>query len=122
MDRTKLEILNELGFYNGRLISGSKSTYRKKLPDNLVLFNANIFTEKFGKIFYGDIDLTKDQSALKYISLELNETLYVLNEMDGRFGNENRSDFKNVAIWNTETGLSEEYKNYFCEDLKRIIK
>ena len=31
------------GFYNGRMISHSKSFYRKTFPYNQVYFNANIF-------------------------------------------------------------------------------
>ena len=114
-----MDIFKQLGFNNGRLISGSKSSYKDRFPDNLVVFNANIFTESHGKIFFGDIDITKDAETLKYIAAELDEVLYVLNEMAGRFENENRIDFKKVAIWNTETGLSITYKEYYTDDLKR---
>lgn len=115
------DLLKENGFTNGRLISGSKSRYCNMYPDNLVVFNANIFTDHHGKIFHGDLDLTKDQNKLIDISIKTNTVLYVLFEMDGRFDNENRKDFKKVAVWNTKTGLSNEYRiYYFQSNLKKI--
>jgi len=37
------EALNKHGFYNGRMISGSKHTYGRANPDHIVYFNACIF-------------------------------------------------------------------------------
>jgi hypothetical protein len=75
------------GFSPGRLLSWSKSTYRFAYPDNDVYFNANIFTQH-GKIWYGDLDLTLDEKKLKKVAREIKEDLYILKEMDGRFGGE----------------------------------
>lgn len=86
-----LKILEKYGeprFYLGRLISGSKSTYRKNNPDNIVLFNANIITINLDKIWYGDVDITLDADALIEIAKELNEPLFILQELAGRFGEE----------------------------------
>lgn len=105
--------LNNYGFYNSRLISGSKSYYRKNHPLNLIVFNANIFTEEFGKIWYGDLDLTIDSKNLIKIYDELGINLYILSEMSGRFDNENRNDFKKDSIWDTKNGLSPEMQKYF---------
>lgn len=99
----------------GRIISYSKSAYNRAHPENFTLFNANIFLDD-GKVWWGDIDLTKDKDKLLEISKVLNKDLYILNEMDGRFSNENREDFKEVAIWNTKSGLIEDYKDYVNED------
>lgn len=76
------------GLNIGRMVGGSKTGYRQAHPNNEVYFNANIFTEDKGKIWYGDLDLTKDLPALQNMANELNTTLYVLREMDGRFGTE----------------------------------
>jgi hypothetical protein len=81
------EIFINHGFRPGRLLNWSKSTYRFAYPDNVVYFNANIFTQQ-GKQWYGDLDLTLDESKLKLIAREIKENLYVLKEMDGRFGGE----------------------------------
>lgn len=107
---------NKLGV-EGRMISGSKSWYHSYYPKNLVLFNSNIFVEGKGKVWYGDIDLTLDRDKLIEIANELGYTLYVLRELDGRFENDNRKDFKQVAIWNTKLGLSEEYSRFYDENL-----
>lgn len=82
----------ERGFIPGRMISGSKSGYREKNPENVVYFNANIFILGEGKIWWGDLDLTKDTPILEDISREMGKKLYVLSEMDGRFENENADD------------------------------
>jgi hypothetical protein len=76
----------------GRMISHSKSGYRDKFPENEVYFNANIFVLGEGKIWYGDLDVTKDMDRLENIAKELGKDLYILREMDGRFGNEELKD------------------------------
>ena len=80
------------GFIPGRMIAGSKSTYRSKYPDNEVYFNANIFVLGEGKIWFGDVDITRDSDQLKAIASSIGKTLYVVRELDGRFENENLSD------------------------------
>jgi hypothetical protein len=75
----------------GRMIAASKSTYCKEHQGELVIFNANVLTEKRGKIWYGDLNLTLDFDKLKNIADKLCEDLYILMEGDARFGYENRS-------------------------------
>jgi hypothetical protein len=84
------EIFNKYGYNNGRLISGSKSGYRKMFPDNYVIFNANIFTKSKHKIWHGDLDITKDASILQKICNEIGEEMIVVSEMKGGFGGEKR--------------------------------
>ena len=89
----------------GRMISGSKSGYQERYPNNKAVFNANIVTETRGKIWYGDIDLSIDSVELMGIAKELGESLYILREMDARFENEKQSiefyKHKAVAIINS---------------------
>lgn len=73
---------------SGRMISYSKSGYRDRNPNNLVIFNANVCTKKEGKIWYGDLDITIDQKKLSQLAKEIGQDLHVLYEMDGRFENE----------------------------------
>jgi hypothetical protein len=80
------------GFNLGRMISFSKSSYREKYPDNEVYFNANIFVLGEGKVWYGDVDVTKDTDSLQNVAREMGKDLYILSEMDGRFENENLDD------------------------------
>jgi len=69
----------------GRIVSMSKSGYRREYPDNEVYFNANMLTKSNGKIWFGDLDITVSKSDLEKISKELNEKIYILTEMDCRF-------------------------------------
>ena len=100
MDSNNFDVFMEHGFLPGRMIHPSKGTYRSLHPNNLVIFNANVIIESHGKIWYGDLDITKDRDELDKISLDLGEPLYILREMDARFENENLSieEFKNRAV------------------------
>jgi hypothetical protein len=88
-------LFEKLG-YPGRLISGSKSGYRNAHLENLTIFNANICIDE-GKVWYGDIDVTKSKVGLQEIVDKTNKTLYILFEMDGRFEYEERPILKNSA-------------------------
>lgn len=97
------ELLRNNDFAIGRILSMSKSGYRDANPNSVVYFNANLVTAKDGKIWYGDLDLTKDSETLKAIAEEAGVILYVLREMDGRFENEELDGINLIkkAIWNT---------------------
>jgi hypothetical protein len=92
MENTIQSTFNDNGIISGRMISWSKSTYRQRNPDNEVYFNANIFVLGEGKVFYGDLDITKDKEVLETIAKTVGKDLYILREMDGRFENEESSD------------------------------
>jgi len=79
-------------FIQGRMLSYSKSRYMEKYPDNEINFNCNVFVLGEGKIWYGDLDITEDRNELEKIASEIGRDLYILREMDGRFGNENMND------------------------------
>ena len=85
-----IEVFEKHGLNISNIVSGSKSQYKNKYPDNLVIFNSNVITEKSGKIWYGDLDITLSFDILKNIADELKEDLYILYEMDGRFTNDNK--------------------------------
>ena len=90
-----------------RLISWSKSTYRRAYPDHKVVSNANVCTEEDGKIWYGDIDLTLDEGKLKKLDEELDQEMFVLWEMSCRFeteGGKGKEIAKN-AYWSSRQGL-----------------
>ena len=97
------EILRANGLTMGRMISSSKSYYRDRNPNSVCYFNANIVTAKEGKIWYGDLDLTKDGETIKAIAEEYGVTLYVLREMDARFEYESEDGVKLIqkAVWDT---------------------
>ena len=108
------QIFKSHDFYNGRMIGGSKWQYSKKHPEDLIIFNANILMPGYGKVWYGDLNLSQDYKILKRISKCLNETLYILWESDARFGNENNptEELIKKAAWNTDE--DKPTKQWYC--------
>ena len=76
----------------------------KSPTGNICVWNANIVTKSSGKIWFGDLNLTKEGDRLKKIAAEIGEALYVLREKDCRFDTEkNPIDLLiSMAIWNTD--------------------
>lgn len=72
----------------GRMIAASKSGYHRANPRNVPVFNANVCTEKRGKIWFGDLDLTEDEPALAELARALGAPVYVLFERAARFATE----------------------------------
>ncbi|MBT7557731.1 hypothetical protein HN615_12510, partial [Candidatus Woesearchaeota archaeon] len=70
----------------------------------LIIFNANVLMPGYGKVWYGDLNLTEDYLVLREIAQNLNTDLYVLWESDGRFGDENKpfDELIKKAVWNTD--------------------
>ena len=92
------------GFYDARMIGGSKMDYHNEHRDDLIVFNANVLMPGYGKVWYGDLNLTEDYIILKSIAESLDTTLYVLWEMDARFGEEMKplNELLDKAVWNTD--------------------
>lgn len=92
----KIKIMKEFfvneGLMEGRMVSHSKSSYVEKFPENEVYFNANVFVLGEGKIWYGDLDVTKDLEMLESIASNIGKDIFILREMDGRFENEDLDD------------------------------
>jgi hypothetical protein len=70
-----------------RLIGLSKTGYREQHSDHVVVFNANVCFDA-GKVWWGDLDLTLEESKLVRLAAETGETVHLLYEWDGRFANE----------------------------------
>ncbi len=79
----------ELLGYCGRMLDGNKMRYRSENPENLVVHNANVCTET-GKVWFGDIDVTKNEENLKTLAERLGAKVFVLREHDARFSNEEK--------------------------------
>ncbi len=107
----------------GRMLSGSKSGYRDRYPTNLVIFNSNMVTLSDGKVWYGDIDAHRDKDMLLYLRAELDEDLFFLNEMDGRFEHEDDHSLMMIskAIFAVRKDrielLPEWYRNHYGESI-----
>lgn len=123
------EIEKKLGIM-GRMISGSKSGYRNRHPVNFVVFNANIcvYDENNtpSKIWFGDIDLTLDRDVLRTLAIDLNMDLYILQEFDARFSNEENPIIKNFVYLAKSNGqeelgrIAKEY--YHINDDNKLVK
>lgn len=92
MENTIQSIFRDNKMVSGRMISASKSGYRERYPENEVYFNANVFILGEGKVFYGDLDITRDQESLQNIAKTIGKDLYILRELDGRFSDEEPTD------------------------------
>jgi len=108
--------LGSNGFHCGRMVSGSKTFYSQNNPDNFVLFNANIISKNHKeKVWYGDLDLTKDFDKLKELAQDWGDTFYFLREMDCRF-DEADAKFKELvkrSVWDTTKDRAPVYKDHF---------
>jgi hypothetical protein len=74
----------KLGLHHGRMISASKSWYRRAYPENVVVFNAALADVDGRDLWRGDLDLTVDETKLIALAAELGTTVHVLYESDAR--------------------------------------
>lgn len=124
---------------NGKKL-GVKSTYAKSNPNNLFLFNAEIYIDT-GRIWTGDLDITVSTKQLQKLSQYLGKKLFVIRSADK--GKLHLSvaviDSNNVKLMNAfklsykiQDGrpvLSDiaertdsEKRNYCLDDVKKTIK
>lgn len=89
----------------GRLIGLSKSGYRDGHPLHLAVFNANVCLEG-GKVWWGDLDLTIDETRLADLAAQTGLTTYVLSESDGRFSYEDAPQLGRAVYSVTASGLT----------------
>jgi hypothetical protein len=100
----EIKLIENFPLLIGRMISGNKSHYTEIHPDNFAVFNANLCTKLKGKIWYGDLDLTRDAGKLAVLASQLDEDIYVLREMDARFDTEEHPRFENAVAIMTSAG------------------
>lgn len=119
----------------GMMISGSKSGYRDRNPDNLAVFNSNIcvfekdsraYSNGHGlKIWFGDIDITKGYAKLMELAIEHDIDIYILTEFDGRFENEEKPLMNNFVFKAGKDGigtLGDIYNRMYKIENNTIIK
>lgn len=111
------KIFNKHGFYQSRMISGSKSGYRRRFPENDVVFNARIFTPKYGGVWNGDLDITLDCKELQKISDEIGDEILITYEGVGWYAeNKEYAEIEKHGhakfIPNKEYYLSRIYKGF----------
>jgi len=97
MENLYSEVVQDILGYPGKMISASKSSYARAFPDHIVIFNANLFAGG-KKIWFGDLDISESIDSIKELSESIGEDVYVLFEMDGRFGNEENPNLDNAVV------------------------
>ena len=109
----------------GTMISGSKSGYCDRHPNNLPVFNSNLIVMESNptKIWHGDLDLTLSLNKLKDLASELGVEIRVLREHDARFEYEEKPRVEAYVIRVEPDGSHElglvEREFFFHEDLTR---
>jgi len=81
-----LEIMKNKGLHRGRCF-GSKSSNSRIKPLDVFVFNSNIgslIDGKIEKVWFGDINITKDYKILKEIAKEIGQDLFIYSEMAGK--------------------------------------
>jgi hypothetical protein len=71
-----------IGLPNSRLISWSKSGYHRAHPGNFVLFNCSIADDAGKRLWWGDLDLTREEEMLIELARALDRRLHILFESD----------------------------------------
>lgn len=79
----------------GRLLSASKSLYRRKYPNHKIFFNACLFDENFTQLWWGDIDFDLDDYSLQLLANYLKETIYITIEQNYRWSGLKKSQINN---------------------------
>lgn len=97
MENLYSEVAQDILGYPGKMISASKRSYVDAFPDHIVVFNANLFAGG-KKIWFGDLDVTESIDSIQELSCSIGEDVYVLFEMDGRFGNEKKPNIENSVL------------------------
>lgn len=97
---------------HGRMIAASKSSYDRRYPTHLTLFNANLLINA-EKRWWGDLDLSVDEPKLRAIARELAGCgLHILYELDARFRSEHEPRLDQYVYWtngrNRRLGLETE--------------
>lgn len=94
----------ELLYFDGKMISGSKSGYRRLYPDNLVIFNSVIYIDSQEAFGHCDLDLTKDFEKIKKIADDNDVVISVYPEME------------DILIWRSDTGLNSSITRFYRSD------
>ena len=107
-------IIEFLG-WKGNLLSYSKSDYRDKHPDNIIVFNSNVCVG-LEKVWYGDLDITLSKNTLIEMAIKLKDVVFVLYEMDGRGRYDDEPNIGNYVVKFNPDGtyvLNERLKQYY---------
>lgn len=114
--KTNKAILESIG-PNGKMISHSKSGYRRENPESVAVFNSNMLAEdstgNLEKIWWGDIDVTKEEDSIKSVARELGKKIWILPESAAFDGEKPQMD---MFVYSTNGTESEVGGKYYATD------
>ena len=73
-------IAAQVGLPHDRLISMSKSSYRRSHPGHLVVFNGSLFSLDGRHLWRGDLDVTLDEPLLVALARRLGQAVALFHE------------------------------------------
>jgi hypothetical protein len=94
------EAFQRQNLYCGRMVSATK-----RAPEGeTCVWNANVVIKSQGKVWFGDLNLTREGDKLKAVAKEIGEPVYVLREMDCRFDTQSLPVEQLIerAVWKSE--------------------
>ena len=89
---------------SGRMIALSKTNFRERHPDRVVVFNANLVLSPRTKVWHGDIDLSLDEPLLHELARLTGRIVFLLYESDSRFDHEQRPLIESAVFSVTPSG------------------
>lgn len=106
---------------SGRMICWDTDTYVKEHPNDEVVFNANLcmltIQPKRRKLWYGDLNLTKENDILQEIADFCREPIYILSELDGRYEYEKDPQIdRAIKMYNPEKLANYGSKSYLIRN------
>jgi hypothetical protein len=87
---------------SGRMIASTKTGYGQAHPGHVAIFNANVCIAG-RKVWYGDLDLTREEPRLRELAARVGLAVHVLFERDARFRQE-EEPLLDEAIYRVEPG------------------
>jgi len=88
----------ELLGHPGRMIASTKTGYDAAYPDHVAIFNANVCVAG-RKVWFGDLDLTRDEPRLHELAARVKAAVHVLSERDARFAHEAEPLLDEALYW-----------------------
>lgn len=82
----------------GRMIASTKTGYGNAHPGHVAIFNANICVAG-RKVWYGDLDLTREELRVRELAAQTGLTVHVLFEQDARFRQEKEPLLAEAIYW-----------------------
>jgi hypothetical protein len=82
----------------GRMIASTKAGYDHAHPGHVAIFNANVCVAG-QKVWYGDLDLTREELRLRELAARVGAAVHVLFERDARFRQEEQPLMEEAVYW-----------------------